>query len=183
MSAPLSDRAVTRMLSHASRRPWDGSGSPTTRPALCLALTEPGRLTSVLLTLDHGYHASGWWANADYDRCWHLSITHPLDETELVQVPGTLELVRRQRCEAPSDVEMQAWARRFFVDAARHAWIEPAAGVGDRYRLPNIAHVRVFLDPATGEPFTPTGEVYHLRPLDGLSPPKVIDGRLGADVR
>lgn len=147
------------------------------------ARLEPGRPTSVGISFDEGHHASGWWANADYERCYHLSLTHPGDGVEWVTLPESMGRGRaqRQKLETPSDAEVWEWALVMWGHNARLTWTEPAAPPGDAYRLPNVVHVRLFVD-EHDRPFMPLGEVYHLRPTV-QSPPKIIDGRLGADVR
>lgn len=85
--------------------------------------------------------------------------------------------------EAPTDEEVYAWGRVFFRDRVTMTWLEPPASTFDPYRSPGVSHLRLYLDQA-GQPMVPRGEVYHLRPfLDGTSPEKITDGRLGADVR
>jgi hypothetical protein len=86
--------------------------------------------------------------------------------------------------ETVTDDEARAWGLVFYGPGeAPKAWFEPAASVLDPYRMPNVVHLRLFLDKA-GRPFTPRGEPYHIRPwADGSSPRKITEGRLGADVR
>lgn len=49
-----------------------------------------------------------------------------------------------------------------------------AASVLDVYRMPHVAHVRLFLD-RQNRPILPEGEVYTLKPWDdGSSPEKVF---------
>lgn len=123
---------------------------------------EPGRYFSVLLTFDVGYHASGWWKNSQYDRCWHLSVA----------------IATRTALETPELSEVQALARLCFGEDAHLGWMEPPASVFDAYRNSNASrhtyHVRVFVDKITGQAIHPTGEVYDLVPFDdGTSPVKV----------
>lgn len=60
---------------------------------------------------------------------------------------------------------------------------EPPVGPLDPYRSAGVGHLRLRVDQG-GRPHRPAGEVYHLRPfLDGSSPKKITEGRLGADVR
>ena len=86
--------------------------------------------------------------------------------------------------ETPSDDEVRAWGLVFYgPEHAPKAWFEPAASIFDPYRMPNVVHLRLFLDKG-GRPFIPRGEVYKLRPFtDGSSPKKITEGRAGADVR
>lgn len=148
------------------------------------SITEPGRDLLLSVSFDVGAHAVGWWANADYDRCFHIGVSFPGEGTELVKVPAALGggLRERRKLETPTDAEVWAVAVKAWGEAnARLTWTEPAAPPGDPYRLPNVVHVRLFVDEYM-RPFMPLGEVYHLRPT-GQSPAKIIDGRLGADVR
>lgn len=129
-----------------------------------VALLEPDRPTRIMLTYDVGYHLCGWWRNSDYDRCYHLSISHPANPT-----PG----LAPARLEAPSTAEVAAWARAAFPEHYRWTWTEPPASILDPYRRPGVAHVRLFTDKA-GRPLLPEGEVYDLKPYaDGTSPEKV----------
>jgi hypothetical protein len=66
------------------------------------------------------------------------------------------------------------WGRAAFGGEVTKAWIEPPASALDLYRLPNVGHVRLFLD-RESRPILPEGEVYHLKPWsDGSSPEKVF---------
>jgi hypothetical protein len=187
LTCPVPPQRIARMIRHAKERPWRGDTSVTDRRHILdtTAITEPGRLTRCLFTLDYGYHASGWFANSDFDRCWHLSVSHPTNIPEVKRMP--LQLGGGQhvgyRVEAPTDEEVAAWGRVFWQDRAPLALYEPPVGPLDPYRSPGVGHLRVWLD-AEGRAHKPTGEVYHLRPFpDGSSPAKVTEGRLGGDVR
>ena len=87
-------------------------------------------------------------------------------------------------CDPPAtDDEVRAWGLTLFRRYATWAWFEPAAGPEDPYRAPNVVHLRLYVD-KRNKPFLPRGEVYHLRPWDdGTSPPKIVEGRAGGDVR
>lgn len=148
---------------NARSHPWNGQHHPDHRQSLLTsALLEPGRWTRLLLTFDVGYHASGWWKNEQYDRCWHLSASHP---TEVA-------------LETPDEREVFEWAQLLWGEHASKAWIEGAASTLDPYRLPNIVHARLFVDDHD-EPIIPHGEVYEpLRPWS----PKVLE-TIGGDVR
>lgn len=178
---------VARIRAHAFAHPWRGDriltcpdhGLETT------AITEPGRPTRVRCSFDQHYHGSGWFKNSDYEQCLHVSISHvAAGETEIRHIPPDLGggVVVGAKLETPSDIEVWAWARAFFGDDARLAWLEPAASVLDPYRMPNIAHARLYYDQAM-RPFMPAGEVYTLRPLAGLSPPQITEGAAGGDAR
>lgn len=157
------DARLRAWKSAARNTPWVGETPAHPRHRmLASALLEPGRLTSLLLTFDVGYHACGWWKNSDYDRCWHLSLTHPAG----------------QHLETPDEREVFAWAERLWREHASKAWIEGAASSLDVYRLPNVVHARLFVG-AHDEPIIPEGEVYEpLRPWS----PKVLQ-TIGGDVR
>jgi hypothetical protein len=129
---------------------------------LTSALLEPGRWTSLALTFDTGYHSCGWWKNGNYDRCWHLSVSHP---TEI-------------QLETPDEKEVYTWASLLWGNDARKAWIEGAASVFDPHRLPNVVHARLWVD-EHDQPVIPEGEVYQpLRPWSE----KVLES-IGGDVR
>lgn len=190
LTCPAPRTTIRRMLRDAFARPWRGDSTVTDRRHLLdtTAITEPGRPTRILLTFDYGYHGSGWFANSDYDRCLHLSISHPRPDlpAEIRPVPKHLGdgVAPQVAIETPSDDEARAWGLVFFKQHATWAWFEPAVGPGDPYRAPGVVHLRLYFDKATRRPILPRGEVYDLRPWDdGTSPRKIVEGRLGADVR
>lgn len=178
-------RAVERLKGHAFKHPWRGD-KPLTCPLHRLkttAITEPGRPTQIVCTFDHHYHGSGWFKNADYEQCLHVSVSFVGEGDEVRHVPPDLGggVVMAPKLETPTDAEVWAWAVEFFGDdGARIAWVEPAASVLDPYRMPNIVHARLYYDQSM-RPFMPEGEVYTLKPLVGLSPPKIMDGAIGGD--
>lgn len=185
LSCPNSISQINAVIRHAWDHPWMGN-----EPLMCrlhgletTAITEPGMPTRIRFSLDHGYHQSGWFANSEFERCLHLSISHPRpDRPKLHRTPeGTL--VMGIDCEAPSHGEIVAWGRVFFRAHAQLALMEPAVGPGDQYRSAGVAHLRLWVD-KVGRPFKPEGEVYHHKPFpDGSSPAKIVGGRLGADVK
>lgn len=190
LTCPLPPHVIKAALRHAHQHPWPGN-EPLTCPAHRLdttAITEPGRRTRLLLSKDSGYHNSGWFANSDYESCLHLSVSWPRPEIprayrarpELGQPRDYVGM----DLETPTDDEVRAWGLVFFgPEHAPKAWFEPAASVFDPYRMPNVVHLRLFLDRG-GRPFIPCGEPYKIRPwADGSSPRKITEGRLGADVR
>ena len=170
----MSDPAVTSALEHlrrlAVKYPWNGQGGIHQRHKLItFALLEPDRPVCVFYTYDHGYHASGWWRNSDYERCYHLSLSHPVFD------PAG----RFSHPEPPSDAETREWATAAWPTDWQKAWLEPPASVLsidvlEGRRRPGVSHVRLFLDVHL-EPILPEGEVYNLKPLsDGTSPEKVF---------
>ena len=131
------------------------------------------------LSRDRMHHSVGWWRNAEYEYCWHLSMSaRPVDverasRAGIALPPGTETLV------ALPDGEETYWGRLFFSEHAHKVWHEPG-GTDPRLSRAEahlhsvIVHLRLFLDPETFEPFIPTGEVYDLtRWIDGLTPEKV----------
>lgn len=131
------------------------------------------------LSRDRMHHSVGWWRNAEYEYCWHLSMSaRPIGveraaRAGIVLPPGTNTLVA-----LPPGEEMY-WGRLFFAEHAHKVWHEPGGTDPSLSRSEAransaISHLRLFLDPETFEPFIPTGEVYDLtRWIDGLTPDKV----------
>lgn len=181
LTCPLSRAVIKAVKRHAREHPWPGN-RPLDCPAHFLAttaITEPGRPIRLLYSYDVGYHASGWFANADWEENLHLSFSHPRPDRR--RVYGNRVGIGS---ETVSDDEVRAWGLVFWgPQHAPKAWFEPAASLFDPHRLPNVVHLRLFLD-RSGRPFIPKGEPYHIRPwADGSSPAKITEGRLGADVR
>lgn len=138
------------------------SGGPIRRWLVSSVTREPGLTISLIASHDQGTHASGWWRNSDYDRCWHLSLVAMAD--------GAYADLPRP--------DLDAWGRAIFGQHLAKAWIEPPASKLDAYRhAPASAyttHIRVFLD-RNGRPIQPEGEVYTLKPwAEGDSPEKVF---------
>ena len=110
------------------------------------------------------HHSVGWWRNAEYEYCWHLSISAWSDRAEPEDIPPA---------------EERYWAHAFFPKHFNKLWHEPG-GTDPRLTQPekmrhrHISHLRLFLHPVTLEPFVPHGEVYELtRWIPGLTPDKV----------
>lgn len=133
--------------------------------------------TSLLFSRDKMHHSVGWWRNAEYEYCWHLSIgvweasAFRAYKFGLRSTPPPWE-------DLPDD-EVAYWARLLFGEHANKAWHEPG-GTDPRltraeaHGRASMVHLRVFLDPETFEPFIPSGEVYTLtRWLPGVTPDKV----------
>lgn len=190
LRCPVPRHAIKDMLAHARAHPWPGNVPLTCRRHYLdtTAITEPGRRTRVLLSLDVGYHNSGWFANSDYESALHLSVSYPRPDIPKAY-QGRPELGQPvpymgMDLETPTDDEVRAWGLVFYgPEHAPKAWFEPAASVLDPHRMPNVVHLRLFMDKG-GRPFIPRGEPYSIRPwADGSSPKKITEGRLGADVR
>lgn len=167
--------SIARQMRAKARRGWvDGTLATLERfqaKRWVTAITAPELTVCLLLTRDRMHHGSGWWRNAEYEYCWHLSLS-ARDRLAIAaqQDTGYEDLPR---------AEVEYWARLVFEENARMLWHEP--GGGDPRLTPDeqrtnaaIWHLRLFLDPDTMEPFMPTGEVYTLtRWVDGLTPEKV----------
>lgn len=139
------------------------AGRPQRRWVAPSVTGEPGLVVSVIASHDQGTHASGWWRNSDYDRCWHLSMCAQHHADGLVDLPAA---------------DLRAWAEGVYGRHLAIAWTEPPASKIDVHRnapaSPYTTHVRVFLD-REGNPIQPEGEVYTLKPwVQGDSPAKVF---------
>lgn len=129
----------------------------------------------LLLTRDRMHHSVGWWRNAEYEYCWHLSISAWASEP----VPGVSP---REAGTEPEDLpaaEERYWTFAFFPTHYDKLWHEPGGTdprltTLEKMRYRHFSHLRLFLDPDTFEPFIPQGEVYDLtRWIPGLTPAKV----------
>lgn len=139
-AAVTSTRIVMALrLAANSTRINRGDGPPDPR---CRVLDE---LTGVVLlfTRDAGMHASGWFKNPDFERCWHLSIS------------GFDPVTRDRRI--VTRAEASTWAKAVLGDGHRLAWIESAKTA--RGIELGIVHYRVFCDEAWA-PIKPRREVY-----------------------
>jgi hypothetical protein len=179
---PLDFQTVMDTMKHAFKHPWPGN-VPLDCPAHFIdttAILERGRPTRLALSLDTGYHASGWFPNSTMDRCLHLSLSHPRPDKTVLLPNGRMGIAN----ETPSDDEARAWCRVWFPRDYRLALFEPSATIFNiDGRLPGVVHWRLWLN-QQGRPIKPTGEAYTIIPYeDGSSPAKVTEGRLGADVR
>jgi hypothetical protein len=190
LTCPLPEWMIGAAKRHARAHPWPGN-VPLTCPRHLIdttAITEPGRMVRLLLSVDTDYHESGWFANSDWDSNIHLSLSYPRPQIARLyrarQELGVMRDYTGMDLETPADDEVRAWGLVFFgPEDAPKSWFEPAASVFDPHRMPNVVHLRLFLDKA-GRPFMPSGEPYTIRPwADGSSPRKIAEGRLGADVR
>lgn len=140
----------------------------------------PELAISLSFSRDKMHHSVGWWKNAEYEYCWHLSIAAKVWEAV------SDDAWARFAFEPFPRNELRYWAHTFFPLDFEKLWQEP--GGTDPRLTPEEArvhatmwHFRVFLHPtilnAQGEPFhefIPKGEVYTLtRWIDGLTPEKV----------
>lgn len=145
------------------------------------SLAEPELMISLLLSRDRMHHSVGWWRNADYEYCWHLSIS-AIERAEWERTRARATLTNRPvkpNFEEVPKQDLDYWAQLIFGEHIDKLWNEPG---GTDPRLTPVErhgrhvmwHLRLFLEPLTMEPFIPTGEVYHLtRWIPGLTPEKV----------
>jgi hypothetical protein len=132
----------------------------------------------LLLTRDRMHHSVGWWRNAEYEYCWHLSISARDAVDARLAIAGLKKRAEVGYVSLPEREEVY-WGRLFFADHAGKVWHEPGGTDPrltreEKLRHRHIVHLRLFLDPETFEPFIPTGEVYDLtRWIAGLTPEKV----------
>jgi hypothetical protein len=127
------------------------------------------------------HHSVGWWRNAEYEFCWHLSMAAkavPPGCDQATWAAAPFEHVPRG--------EARYWAHAVFGEHVDKLWFEPG-GTDPRLTREEVRahatmwHLRLFLEPqlldVRGEPhvpFIPRGEVYDLtRWIDGLTPEKV----------
>lgn len=140
------------------------------------SIAEADLVVSLLFSRDRMHHSVGWWRNADYEYCWHLSIG--AWEKRAYNAARLLG-ARTPEWEDLPDDDLRVWASALFRDHAHKAWYEPG-GTDPRlsrqeaHGRGRMKHLRVFLEPATLQPFIPKGEVYTLtRWIPGLTPEKV----------
>lgn len=104
---------------------------------------QPSTGTLLIFTRDAGHHASGWWKNPDYERCWHLSLSF--------HDPETAE-------SAPKDKRLtEEWLNVFFGEEKRKLWCEPPYSEEGKQR--DVWHYRLFCD-EHWRSIVPRGEVY-----------------------
>jgi hypothetical protein len=130
-------------------------------------------------TRDRMHHSVGWWRNAEYEYCYHLSISAREATAMRMLRAGIEPPTGAQGFVSIPDDEEKYWGRLFYREHANKVWHEPG-GTDPRYtreeklRFRHLLHLRLFLDPETFQPFIPTGEVYDLtRWIPGLTPEKV----------
>lgn len=101
--------------------------------------------TRLIFTRDVGHHTSGWWANPDFERCYHLSLSpRPLETPP----DGAVDF---------SKTVQAAWVQAFFAVNVRLLWVEPPYSAKGKQL--EVWHFRLFTD-ATWRPVLPRGEVY-----------------------
>lgn len=189
MSAPEIKPEHRRLAGNLRREALRGwyTGTPETAQAhiaraIARGAVESELTVSLSLSRDRMHHSVGWWRNAEYEYCWHLSVA-----AKVVDDPS-----RAQESWAAASFEpfphdeLRYWAAAIYGKDIDKTWTEP--GGTDPRLTPEekrvhatMWHVRLFLHPeilnTAGEPFhpfIPQGEVYDLtRWIDGLTPDKV----------
>lgn len=173
------------MFAHCVARGWyigDMESIIRTRAWRDVAgVTEPELQVVLQLTRDRMHHSVGWWRNAEYEYCWHLSMS-VRDRLAWAAYKARGSLATPE--DAPDveefpHAERRYWAEAFFRAEQRMLWVEPG-GTDPRLTRQEaidrakLLHLRLFLDPETFQPFIPEGEVYTLtRWIPGLTPEKV----------
>lgn len=130
-------------------------------------ITDPGILISIILSFDEGHHLCGWWKNADYDKCLHLSLCIVASRSGHQWKPF------KEPAKLPKE-EIEAWAKLVFSnqhpDAMKWLWHESGT------KSKEIHHLRLFYSKLTNQPILPEGEVYNLKPWgDGEDPEKIFN--------
>jgi hypothetical protein len=151
--------------------------------AVVFAVTEPELAVSLSLSRDKMHHSVGWWRNADYEYCWHLSMA-----TKAIVEGGVPD--QGKWSDLPFEhfppAEVRYWIHAFFREDVDKLWMEPGGTdprltMDERRAHATMWHARLFLNPLILNrdaepfvPFMPEGEVYDLTKwIDGLTPPKV----------
>lgn len=175
-------RNLARSMWKVADRGWftgdsDSLHANAARRDLAPSATEPELNVRLLFSKDRMHHSVGWWRNAEYEYCWHLSISAWDPERKL-----TVSGLRMNQTFDPEDVpetEERYWAHAFFPKDFDKVWHEPGGTdprltPEEKMKHRHFVHLRVFLDPETLRPFIPEGEVYDLtRWIPGLTPEKV----------
>lgn len=171
---------IARQMRAKARRGWYVGDRRTLAlygaDRFTVARTTPELTVRLLLSRDRMHHSVGWWRNAEYEYCWHLSLS-ARDRLALTawHARGGPEPDYE---DIPRD-EVRYWARLIFGEHVDKLWHEPGGTdprltPEERHRHSRLLHLRLFLDPETTEPFIPRGEVYALtRWIPGLTPEKV----------
>lgn len=183
MSAPEISKEHRRLAAQMRRGSYHGwyTGDVASldrygQRAVVQGAVEPELQISLLFSRDKMHHSVGWWRNAEYEYCYHLSISAQSMETDWSS----------HKWEQVPRAEARYWTHAFFPRDYDKVWMEPGGTdprltKEDARMFATFWHMRVFLEPqilsSIGEPFVPfipKGEVYDLtRWIDGLTPAKV----------
>jgi hypothetical protein len=182
LALPEHQELVSKMSTKASSGWFDGTAATLAAFAAVKDLpsrTNPDEVwVRLLLSRDRSHHSSGWWRNAEYEYCWHLSVS-ARDATDVRLAQAGLKISEEVGYVDLPRTEEMYWGRLFFDVHADKVWHEPGGTdpsltLAGAHRNNAIVHLRLFLDPETFQPFIPNGEVYDLtRWLPGLTPEKV----------
>lgn len=132
---------------------------------------------SLLFSKDRMHHSVGWWRNAEYEYCWHLSIAM-CTASDYRRMMLTGASIAAASVDIP-ELERRYWANLIFGKHVDKIWLEPGGTdprltPREKRQRAHMFHLRVFLNPLSLQPFIPKGEVYHLtRWIPGLTPEKV----------
>ena len=179
---PVPRPVLARWRRYALSRPWSGD-TPLLDGRHRLdtwGILDPDRPIRLMLSLDVGYHASGWFKNPGYEQCLHLSLSSVRRDLPVAEFSALGFRHVGMQVEAVPEDEAREWSKALFGQWWTLAWYEPPASLFDPYRAPGVGHLRLYIDRATGQPFMPEGEVYSttMRPWS----PKVAESA-GGDVR
>lgn len=138
------DRVCKLAINRARNGVWNGKDvTPYFESCKNWCLSSPEVGCIVIFTRDVGYHSSGWWKNPDYERCYHLSVSH-----------ATLAGERLPR----NVVVNRGLVDRLFDKNQHLLWAEPPYSESGKKN--DVWHYRLFCDEAW-QPILPRGEVYN----------------------
>lgn len=174
-----SDYKLTRRLMLQGNRGWfTGDRESFSYSAMedVIGRTCPELAIRLWFSKDKAHHSVGWWRNAEYEYCLHLSLS-AWDRADIR--PGGSPSDGNADPEYVPKEEERYWAHAFFGEHVNKLWHEPGGTdpsltPEQKERHKHYIHLRLFLEPETLEPFVPEGEVYTLtRWVPGLTPDKV----------
>jgi hypothetical protein len=143
----LPSTAVLEMYRRARHGYYTGTESRENRRLLnhCTGVVTTQEVSAIMiLTRDVGHNSNGMFANPDYERCWHLSLSF--------RNPLTGEPVSYHKNAA------REWVKSFFTPEQRRVlWVESPKT--ERGRQHDVWHHRVFSD-ELWHPILPRKEVY-----------------------
>jgi hypothetical protein len=116
-------RLASRLRAGASRGWYKGDPESLQRYGareILRSATEPELVLSLLFSRDRMHHSVGWWRNAEYEYCWHLSVAckavdYPIDPDQWNQAPY----------EPFPEPELRYWMHAIFPADHMKAWMEP----------------------------------------------------------
>ena len=142
----------------AFARTWEFNGQNTEMNMQWIILSsrihhESGR--KIIFTRDVNRHLSGWLRNPDFERCWHLSLSHI--PPNLI-IPGrVIDMNPLDYCIPPDKGITKMWCEAFFGPHLHFVLVEgPKSAIGKER---DVWHFRICAD-EHWEPIKPRGEVY-----------------------